>query len=154
MIKKNNIVIGKERRLAMKHKGDFGQQVKINATENLQFAGGYYDCLARQRIFYKKGLVHSMKKQYVTDDGKIFGTEKEAIDHENELAEIKAKRKELADKKQARKDEIQADCEALMKKIEQYNKDYSEPFTYIESKHTTPSSIVRDLFKIVDWMSW
>ena len=95
-----------------------------------------------------------MKKQYVTDDGKIFNTEKEATDHENELAEIQAKRKELADKKQARKDEIQADCEALMKKIEQYNTDFNEPFTYTESRYTTPSSIVRNLFKIADWMHW
>ena len=95
-----------------------------------------------------------MKKQYVTDDGKIFYTEKEATDHENELAVIQAQKKELADKKQARKDEIQADCKALMKKIEQYNTDFSEPFTYTESRYTTPSSIVRNLFKIVDWMHW
>lgn len=68
-----------------------------------------------------------MITQYVTSDKKVFEKKEDAQAHEDELTQAKAEREKLEQEKQSRKDEIKADYEALMKKIEKYNKDYNEP---------------------------
>lgn len=66
--------------------------------------------------------------KYCTDDGKrVFDTEQEVFDYEEKLKAEKEKKAKLAEEKRARKDEIKADYEALLDKVERYKKDYAEP---------------------------
>ena len=97
-----------------------------------------------------------MKKQYITDDGEVFSTEAEATAHETHLANIKANQEKLAAEKQGRKDDIKADYMALMKKVEQYNKDYGEPLTYSEKLNSlySPSALIRDIFNVANLFRW
>ena len=97
-----------------------------------------------------------MKKQYITDDGKVFSTEAEATTHEMLLEKIKANQEKLAAEKQGRKDDIKADYMALMKKVEQYNKDYGEPLTYSEKLNSlySPSALIRDIFNVANLFRW
>lgn len=72
--------------------------------------------------------------KYCTDDGKhIFNTEKELFDYEKKVKAEKEAKAKLAEEKQARKDEINADYESLRNKITQYYNDYEEPFVYMGS---------------------
>ena len=93
-----------------------------------------------------------MKKQYITDDGKVFSTEDEATAHETHLANVKATQEKLAAEKQGRKEDIKADYKALMKKIEQYNTDYGEPLSYSAKTNNSyvPIALMRDMFKFIN----
>lgn len=90
-----------------------------------------------------------MKTKYYTDDGRVFDNKDEAQAYEAELIKEKAKREKLEQEKQARKDEIKADYDALLRKIEQYNADYKEPVTFSE-RLSAPSRSVRTLFDLFD----
>ena len=93
-----------------------------------------------------------MKKQYITDDGKVFSTEAEATAHETHLATVRANQEKLAAEKQERKDNIKADYKALMKKVEQYNTDYGEPLSYSARTNNfyVPIALMRDMFKFIN----
>ena len=97
-----------------------------------------------------------MKKQYITDDGKVFSTEDEATAHETYLANIKANQEKLAAEKQGRKEDIKADYKALMKKVAQYNSDYGEPLSYSEKANNlySPSALIRDIFNVANLFRW
>ena len=97
-----------------------------------------------------------MKKQYITDDGKVFSTEDEATAHEVHLATVKANQEKLAAEKQGRKDDIKADYIALMKKVAQYNSDYGEPLSYSEKANNlySPSALIRDIFNAANLFRW
>ena len=91
-----------------------------------------------------------MKTKYYTDDGKVFDNKDEAQAYEAELNKEKAKREKVEQDKRARKDDIKADYEALMEKIEQYNTDYNEPVkweipTKNNSTHTHVDILPADL---------
>lgn len=84
--------------------------------------------MAKQRILHKKGQVQEMK--YMAENGDVFETEAEARKRDKEIKDEKLRQKQLEDEKQSRKDEIKADYEALLKKVEKYNEDYNEPVEY------------------------
>lgn len=94
-----------------------------------------------------------MKIKYYTDDGKVFDNKDEAQAHESKLIQKKAEQQKLEKEKQNRKDEIQADYDALLNKIEKYNKDYKEPATF-KGSVSTPSRSARTLFDLLDIFGW
>ena len=91
--------------------------------------------------------------KYMADDGKVFECERAAKAHDEKIKAEKAKQKQLEEDKQARKDEIKADYDTLMKKVEQYSMDYKEPVTFSE-RLSAPSRSIRTLFDIFDIFGW
>lgn len=67
---------------------------------------------------------------YISKDRQKIGTKEEVLEYEAKVEAEKAKKAKLAEEKQARKDEIKADYEALLDSIAQYNKDYNEPVKF------------------------
>ena len=96
-----------------------------------------------------------MKTRYYTDEGKVFDNKDEAQAYENELAQVKAKREKLEQEKQARRDEIKADYEALVDKIAAYNKDYNEPVKWEGYSFGSPMCSLRSsLFDLLNRFGW
>ena len=93
--------------------------------------------------------------KYMANNGEVFETEAEARKRDDELTAEMEKQKQLEENRQARKDEIKADYEALIDKIKTYNKDYNEPVTWDGHSIRLPvrpfRSSLRDLFDLLDW---
>lgn len=91
--------------------------------------------------------------KYMSEDGKVYDSESEALARDKEVAAEQAAQDKLIKEKQTRKDSIKEDCRALVEKIEQYNEDYKEPLVYREGATVAPD-IVRDLTHLFNLWGW
>lgn len=92
--------------------------------------------------------------RYISDDGKVFNTEYECCEYENNLKkqreEERMRQEKLAKEKQERYDAIIKHEKELADEIHAYEKDYGHLFTYklpLYSFSDLNNKIVRDLIK-------
>ena len=63
--------------------------------------------------------------RYISDDGKVFNTEQECLEHENSVNEERIKTEKLKKEQNNRYNKIKEHYEELMKEISSYEKDYN-----------------------------
>lgn len=62
--------------------------------------------------------------KYISDDGKVFNTEHECLEHEKCLEEEKRRKEKLEMERKNRLDSINKKYEDLQKDVSEYKKDY------------------------------
>ena len=62
--------------------------------------------------------------RYISDDGKVFNTEQECCEHEQQIESQRAKREQLERQRQDRLNTINKKYEELQKLLSEYERDY------------------------------
>lgn len=71
--------------------------------------------------------------RYISDDGKVFNTEQECCEYEQNMRIQRIKREQLEKERQNRLASINKKYEDLQKEISEYRKDYYDTGIYMSS---------------------
>ena len=85
--------------------------------------------------------------KYISEDGKVFDTEQECLEHEKEIEAEKVRKEKLEEERQSRLNTIYEKYEELNTLISDYNKDYTYD-SHIHSRKLFDD--VMDMMKHID----